>query len=481
MPHDDASGTPADLTPLGPSAPWLSIPALTPRTPRGHQFVLLADSCSGVAGGKHEAGFSQITGILARLQPRPEFILFPGDEVIGLTADMAELQRQWIYWHEVEMAWAGREAIPIYHTTGNHTTYDRSSEAVFRDVCAHLPRSGPPGQEGLSYATRHGDLALVCVNTAWSGLGEGRVETAWLDQTLAAADARWKIVAGHHPAWPVNGFGGSYQRELAADNAEEFWRVLVTRGVLAYVCSHVLAFDVQVHEGVLQILSAGAGTADRMPARVEYLHCVQAALDDGGLRYQVLDAAGVVRERLSWPPGLPAAATWAPVEAGTTAAGCRGTIELKDAMVCWRFAGIMPAPGYRAPQTLLHAWSPGPCLGPLWIGLQGGEQRLCVSISDAPGHSPHLWHGPVRAPGESFDFQIALHTGMGPGGVLWRPNDRAPWSSLHAASPWGAERLQWPQLWTVGHARGGPDDRPFMGRDLRAWWHIHDDGQSGVP
>jgi len=472
MPHDGVSGKSASRIAAGPGGHGETIPALTPRTPRGHQFVIYGDSCSGVPGGRHEAGFAQVTHVVSCLRPRPEFILFPGDELIGLTADMAELRRQWAYWRAVEMAWAGREGIPVFHTTGNHTAYDNHSESVFREVLAHVPRNGPPGQEGLAYSVHHGDLLLACVNTTWSGLGgEGRVETAWLDRTLASADVRWKIVAGHQPAFPVNGFGGSYQRELAADNAEEFWAVLVKHGVLAYVCSHILAFDIQVHQGVLQLLSAGAGTTERMPAGVEYLHCVQAALDDKGLRYQVLDATGTIRERLSWPPRLPVSVTWAPLGTGTAPAECRSGDGEELEMICFRFTGIAPGPEGRAPQTLLHAWSPGPCLGPLWIGLQGAENRLCVVLSDAPEHSPHLWHGPVFESGEPFDFQLALHTSMGPGGILWRRDDDAPWSSLRAASPWGAERLEWPQLWTVGHARDRLDDRPFRGQALRAWWH----------
>ncbi|MGY3440120.1 hypothetical protein [Bradyrhizobium sp. USDA 4473] len=71
----------------------------------------------------------------------------------------------------------------------------------------------------------------------------------------------------------------------------------------------ILAFDVQVHRGVLQICTAGAGTAHRMPEGVEYLHCVQATLDQRGLRYQVLDTEGAVREQLAWPlPPLDSAA-----------------------------------------------------------------------------------------------------------------------------------------------------------------------------
>ncbi|MGA7673020.1 MAG: metallophosphoesterase, partial [Nitrolancea sp.] len=278
------------------------ITALRPRG-TGHQFVCYADSCSGVPGALHERTFAEVNRVVARLHPQPEFICFPGDEIQGLLADDDALREQWRYWIEREMSWLDHESIPLYHTTGNHTTYDDASEAIFREMLAHLPRNGPPGQAGLSYFVRRGDLLLVFVNTLWSGIGgEGRVETEWLDRTLAAnADARHKLVCGHHPAFPVNGFSGAYQRELAPDNAAAFWQVLLRHDVIAYLCSHILAFDVQVHQGILQITTAGAGTAHRMPEEFEYLHCVQLALDEAGLRYQVLDNHGQLREWLMWP------------------------------------------------------------------------------------------------------------------------------------------------------------------------------------
>ena len=42
-----------------------------------------------------------------------------------------------------------------------------------------------PGQDGLSYWVRRGDLLVVFVHTAWYGLGgEGHVETEWLRRVL---------------------------------------------------------------------------------------------------------------------------------------------------------------------------------------------------------------------------------------------------------------------------------------------------------
>ncbi|WP_369723239.1 hypothetical protein AB8Z38_04080 [Bradyrhizobium sp. LLZ17] len=120
-----------------------SIPAILPRG-KGHQFLLYGDSCSGVPAAPHEQTFASVNAVVQRLRPQPEFILFPGDEIIGLTPDPGVLRAQWRYWLDTEMAWLDRAATPIWHTTGNHTTYDLMSEAVFRAVL-DLPNNGPPG------------------------------------------------------------------------------------------------------------------------------------------------------------------------------------------------------------------------------------------------------------------------------------------------------------------------------------------------
>jgi hypothetical protein len=183
------------------------IPALTPRGP-GHRFAACADCCSGVPGGPHEAAFAALCRVVQRLDPAPEFILFPGDHIQGAVEDAGQLRAQWRRFLDVEMAWLDRAAVPLYSTTSNHNTRGPVSEAVWREVFADLPRNGPPGQEGLSYWVRRGDLLLAAVNTAFSGLGgSGHVECDWLDGVLAAhADARHRLVIGHHPVWPVNGY-----------------------------------------------------------------------------------------------------------------------------------------------------------------------------------------------------------------------------------------------------------------------------------
>jgi len=353
----------------------------------------------------------------------------------------------------------------MWHTTGNHTTYDAMSEAMFRDALG-LPDNGPPGQSGLSYFVRRGDLLMVFVNTLWSGLGgEGHVELEWLATTLRDhRDARYKLVLGHHPVFPVNGFAGAYQREIGREYSRPFWDILVSENVLAYLCSHILAFDVQAHRGVLQICTAGAGTAHRMPEGVEYLHCVQAALDEQGLRYQVLDTDGIVRERIEWPIAAPASDRWMLLPRGETQALFSGQLP-SGRVIELRLTGQSAATGNAAEQTIFTAFAPG-SMASFWLGLRGPQQTLTAIVSRDPGRSPAYWLGPDLAAGAPFDIHVAIYPDMGPGGFLYRHHDTLRWSSFNAAASRGVEQLSWPEHWAIGHGQGGAADRRFKGAAL---------------
>lgn len=443
------------------------IPAILPRadgTGRStHQFVVYGDSCSGVPGGRHEATTAAVNRVVARLDPQPEFICFLGDEVLGLTTDEAALRAQWAYWFDHEMAWLDRD-IPLYHTTANHTTYNAMSERVFAEVMAshQLPANGPADQQHLSYVVRDRDLLLVFVNTMWTGLGEGRVERDWLDRVLGEhADAAYTLVCGHHPVFAINGFSGARVRELDPEDGRQFWAILRRHGVLAYLCSHMLAFDAQVHDGILQIMTAGAGTKHRIPEEIEYLHAVQIALDEDGLRYQVLDTEGVVRERLDWPFRLPANA-----DGTALLSGISPNNDPTDTIRAWTISGIAAPTGGHA-QTLMAWWNDDDWLPACWLGLIGPEQQLAVTLSPMAGRSAGLWRGPAIEAGADFSVQVAFCPDLGPGGILWRWDDASPWSSMVGSSAWGIERLLTTTWRSIGHSKRTPDDEPFRGDALR--------------
>ena len=443
------------------------IPVLKPRA-GGHQFVVYGDSCSGVPGALHEKTFRQINSAISALAATPDFIGFLGDEITGLTTCRPELRRQWHYFFKHEMAWLDRAAIPLYHTTGNHTVYDSASEAIFREVMTHLPQNGP---RGLSYFVRRDDLLLVFVNTLDERCGgEGTVETDWLADVLGKQrDAKYKLVFGHHPVWGTNGYFGDYQRLIERKNGRRFWDVLRRYGVLAYFCSHILAFDVQAQDGILQVCTGGAGTAYRMPPGEEYLHFLQAALDERGLRFQVLDRKGHTREWLRWPWKLPSADMWPAFEMSSAGALPRDCLQgtAQSYLVVWEISLRLKSENEKRPQTILCAGAEGGAMPYLWLGVSGVDRRITVLLSQEANRSPHRWLGPPLPVKQLVSIQVAVHSGMGPGGLLWRWSDAHTWSSMVGASAWGAERLPWSREWEVGECG---EQQKYCGEMLSLKW-----------
>lgn len=446
--------------------PLQPIHSLLPEGP-GISFVWYGDCCSGLPGEANEANFTEVNAIFQRLDVMPDVTFFVGDSILGGDIPEDEFRAQWRYWLDHEMAWFSSLGIriPLYHVTSNHNTTSDAGEAIFREIHANIPRNGPEGQEGLSYWVRRDDFLFVFVNTNFSGLGgQGHVEHAWLDQVLAEqADARHKIVVGHHPVFGVNGYDLSPLWRVVPDEGQPFWDVLVRHGVLAYVCSHILAYDVQVHRGIPQICTGGAGTYGMrlglMPEPFEYFHLVQGAIDADGIRYQVLDTSGQARESLRWPEPALEEAALAPFDPANppAAPGPDG-----DWIARFRLVGV--AQVAEQEQTLVSGWDAHEGPEALWIGLTPGN-RLTVQLVPHAGHGAHRWQGPALAAGEPFDIEVGIHSGMGPGGVLWR-RPGGPWSSLKSTAAFGAAGLVWLTAWTVGHGQSGPEDRPLQAPDL---------------
>ena len=444
----------------------------------GYHFVIYGDSCSGIPKAKHESNLVSINSVLKNLEEKPEFIIFPGDEITGLTNDEQYLKNQWDYWINKEMRWVKQNKIPLYNSTGNHTTYNKMSERVFKEVFSDFPQNGPDNQKGLSYFVTNDDLLLVFVNTMWSGLGgEGRVETQWLERILSAHSGyRFKLVVGHHPIFPVNGFSGDFQREIEPENGKRFWDLLVKYNVFAYVCSHILAFDVQIQQGVMQLLTTGAGTDYRMPEGIEYLHLVQAAIDNSGICYQVLDKKGVRNEWLRWPISLPPSNKWNKLSNDTVTLKCKNWGKPNHhSITVWNISGQICNDAYGCPQTFISGTDSIENIPSIWIGLTGLKQRLTIYLSPESGRSPHHWYGPTFYQENSFNVQIMVHNGMGPGGLLYRQGDNDPWSSMDSSSSWGVERLKWPKYWTIAKNMQDTEDKMrFKGSKLDVRWFSYE-------
>src|SRR5215470_7842613 len=278
------------------ASPWMQalaqsgaaprIPALLPRDKSGHHFVLFAD-CT-VSGGQVECAVKNaevlrgICRVVQRIDPKPAFISFPGDAV-GLGQNVNE----WEFFYN-EMKWTRDRDIPVLMSTSNHNTHNYVAEANFRRFHPDYPRNGPGDQKGLAYWVRRGNLVYVSLHHPAGPSPDYRDgydfgDLSWVDEVLTKnADADFKLVAAHYPVFRVNGYTGM---SIPRESWEPFWAVLTKHRVDAYLTSHVLAFDVQVRDGILQICSGGAGPGT-MPEETEGTHAVQIAMDRQGMRYQ---------------------------------------------------------------------------------------------------------------------------------------------------------------------------------------------------
>jgi 3',5'-cyclic AMP phosphodiesterase CpdA len=140
----------------------------------------------------------------------------------------------------------------LYSITGNH-------DALADD--GGLAQLQQLGMEGFWWSDRIGDILLV-------GLDSNQVDNpdqlAWLEATLAGSDARWKIVAVHHPPYS-SGYQGS-----AHDVRDTFTPVFDRFDVQLVLSGH--EHDYQRSEAIngVTYLVSGAGAGTRRTGRDDY-------------------------------------------------------------------------------------------------------------------------------------------------------------------------------------------------------------------
>jgi hypothetical protein len=422
------------------------IPALLPRDKSGHQFLLYSDCTVTGENVRSTEALRGINRVIQRLEPKPEFIAFPGDAV-GTGGNANE----WEFFLN-ELKWTREQNIPVLQSTSNHNTHSYGAEANFRKFNPDVPLNGPGDQKGLAYWVRRGNLLYVSVHHPAGPSGGYRGDhdfgdMSWVDEALAKnADAEYKLVAGHYPVFRINGYTGM---SIPREDWEPFWATLRKHRVDAYLTSHVLAFDVQVRDGILQICSGGAGP-NLMPEQTEGTHAVQIALDRQGTRYQVLDINGRVRESLVWPFIPPEDVSWRPekawVEMQNDQAAPVGA-SARERISLFRFSGLSYFAEPHVPRVDLLKGTKGdqPTVQ-VWVDLLSLRLYVTAVVANV---GPQQWMGPIidfrKGP---MEIQLALHPDMGPGGVLWRWTNGTPWSSMETTAEYGLEALQWPDAWT---------------------------------
>jgi 3',5'-cyclic AMP phosphodiesterase CpdA len=150
------------------------------------------------------------------------------------------------------------------------------------------------GMPGRWWARRLGDLLLVGLDSTRPG---DAVQRAWLEDVLlgAGADARWRVVALHHPPWSA-GYQGSALRAR-----EAFVSLFERAGVHLVLSGHEHDYQRSVPlAGVTYVVSGGAsrtrrtGEAEFTAVSASWPHFVELAVFDDRLAGRAVGVDGRV-------------------------------------------------------------------------------------------------------------------------------------------------------------------------------------------
>jgi len=231
-----------------------TIPPFTPfdiPKDRGMRFMVIGDWGTG---GRGQA---QVAESMARTATEYgcDYVISTGDNIYPKGVDSAKDPQ----WDRKFVAMYHDRGVtqPFYATLGNHD-YGLEPDAQIEYGTVnpqwHLPAryyterlTAPDGTTVQLFA-----LDTQLVQTAAKGAAEEQRE--WLDRALAASDARWKIVFGHHMLYS-NGVYGNLKRMRDA-----FESTLINHRVPLYLCGH--DHDIQLLkpvDGVSYVVSGGGG------------------------------------------------------------------------------------------------------------------------------------------------------------------------------------------------------------------------------
>jgi hypothetical protein len=213
---------------------------------------------AGVASTANIVQFNRSMTDIAALSPKPDYVFFAGDMVLGYTADSNKLASELNGWEALyattPVAAAGIKLVAI---PGNHETQNDKKlanvAAENRWLAAMAPyiagSNGPkPGtsdslqtdQSRLTYSFDFKTAHFILIDTDPTGR-DWRVPSAWITADAAAANSAGKKVfaIGHKPAYPYNyATGGTDGLNTYPANRDQFWSGIENNHAVAMFCAH---------------------------------------------------------------------------------------------------------------------------------------------------------------------------------------------------------------------------------------------------
>ncbi len=156
--------------------------------PSSLRFFALADTGSGNAN-QRAVGLR----MAERNRLRPVDLVLLGGDNIYPDGNLLEVERTFqLPYRELLAA-----AVPFHAVLGNHDIRTENGEPQLR--------YRPFGMAGRWYSLRRGPVAFFLIDTNVNARWQHQMP--WLKKALAASDAPWKVVVGHHPIYSAGLYG----------------------------------------------------------------------------------------------------------------------------------------------------------------------------------------------------------------------------------------------------------------------------------
>lgn len=217
-------------------------------------FLAVGDTGTGGAGQKQVAA---AMGQQAKLTP-PAFVLLLGDNFYELGISSARAQEWQSKFEGIYQA--PDLQVPFYAVLGNHDHLGNAeAQLKYAQQNANSRWQMPARYYQFTQALGDQNVLFVALDTEplANPLVDSKQQLTWLEQTLQASDARWKIVYGHHPIYS-GGQHGNNQRLI-----QNLQPILERAGVDLYLAGHDHDQQMLQAQGNLNFVISGAGSKSR--------------------------------------------------------------------------------------------------------------------------------------------------------------------------------------------------------------------------
>ena len=221
-------------------------------------FAVFGDSRGPLSGPPVSPVFDEV---LERVnETDASFCIHTGDFYVG--APGSEENSRWqanLFLESIE-----RLEIPWYPVMGNH-----EADGLGWAVCQELVFEGKPTYYSFDVDNCHFVILDVYMPDAWTSLSPEQM--AWLKDDLENTGKAHTFVFLHPPLYSVMEFSYSLVFNVGTEVRDQLAALLVQHEVDAVFCGHQHFYSTLRYQGLMQIITGGAGAPLGTPGGEEYL------------------------------------------------------------------------------------------------------------------------------------------------------------------------------------------------------------------